>query len=97
MKRDGAHPECVMAIYDRPRDFPGHVVMRKWTLAGGMLTPEQNVTLFAVQGPNPRSAISAARAQCKRLGLTFLPRRQSDDPVMVESWRGRIAAPLAAE
>jgi hypothetical protein len=97
MKRDGI-PECMLAIYDRPRDFPDHVVVRKWTFTGdGTITPEQGVTTFDVRELSPRGAVSAARAHCKRLGLTFLPRTRNDDPVLVESWRGRLGAALAAE
>lgn len=97
MKRDGT-PECVLAIYDRPRDFPDHVVVRQWTFTGdGKITPSQGVTRFDVRELGPRGAVSAARAHCKRLGLSFLPRKRSDDPVLVESWRGFLSATEAAE
>jgi hypothetical protein len=97
MKRD-VTPECVLAIYDRPRDFPDHVVVRQWTFTGdGKITPEQGVTGFDVRELSHRGAVSAARAHCKRLGLRFLPRNRGDDPVLVESWRGRLRSAEAAE
>jgi hypothetical protein len=97
MKRDGT-PESVLAIYDRPRDFPDHVVVRRWTFTGdGKLSPEQGVTAFDVRELSQRGAVSAARTHCKRLGLTFLPRRKDDDPVLVESWRGYLRSAEAAE
>ncbi|HEY6877760.1 MAG TPA: hypothetical protein VI299_07055 [Polyangiales bacterium] len=89
MKRESIQ-ECVLAIYDRPRDFPECVVVRPWTFTpDGKLTPAQSVTTFNVSELGPRGAISAARTHCKRLGLTFLPRDAKDDPMLVESWRGR--------
>jgi len=30
MKQDGT-PVCMLTIYDCPRDFPGHVVVRRWS------------------------------------------------------------------
>jgi hypothetical protein len=97
MKRDGT-PECVLAIYDRPRDFPDHVVVRLWQFsAEGKLTPQQGVTTFDVNELTHRGAVSAARTYCKRMGLSFLPRDRKDDPVLIESWRGRPQLAQAAE
>ncbi len=87
MKRDGT-PECVLAIYDRPRDFPDHIVIRQWLYgAEGKLTPQPGVSTFEVGALGPRGALSAARSYCKRLGLRFLPRDSKDDPVLLESVR----------
>ncbi|HEX5659861.1 MAG TPA: hypothetical protein VFX59_21850, partial [Polyangiales bacterium] len=96
-KRDDT-PECVLALYDRPRDFPDHVVVRQWTFNGdGTMAPDPRVTTFDVQALTPRGAISAARSYCKRMGLSFVPRCGGDDAMLLESWRGRPRMAQAAE
>lgn len=62
-------------IYDRPRDYPDHVVVRKW------LVREQ-------AEPTPctlHDSIEAARAALPP-GLVCLPRDPHDDPFIVETW-----------
>jgi hypothetical protein len=89
MKRDAA-PVCLYAIYDSPRDFPNHVVVRIWQAGPeGGLTPLPEVLKFDITAMGHRVAMSAARGHCRRAGLTFLPRSKGDDPVIVETWKGR--------
>jgi len=97
MKRD-ATPVCVLAIYDRPRDFPDHIVVRRWSFTPeGTLMPQRGVTTFDVTQLSHRGAVSAARTHCKALGLTFIPRGHGDDPVLIESWKGQLQLRDAAE
>jgi len=89
MKRDAA-PVCLYAIYDSPRDFPNHVVVRIWqTSPEGGMTPLPEVLKFDIATMGHRIAMSSARGHCRRAGLTFLPRSKGDDPVIVETWKGR--------
>ena len=90
MKRDAA-PVCLFAIYDSPRDFPHHIVVRVWQFGpDGKVVPTQEAPLtFDIGSLGARGAMAAARAHCRRRGLTFLPRSAGDDPVIVETWKGR--------
>lgn len=89
MRRDEP-AQCLMAIYDRPRDFPSQIVVRRWSYgADGTLAPAADVLTFDVAQLGQRGATSAARTYCKRLGLRFLPRNGGDDPVLMETWHGR--------
>ena len=97
MKQDDT-PVSVLAVYDCPRDFPHHLVVRCWTLtADGTLTPGQRIVTFDVQVLGQRGATSAARSYCKRLGLVFVPRSGGDDPVLVETWQGRLSPLQSAQ
>ena len=84
MKNAGS---SVFAIYDRPRDYPDHVIVRGWSFtAEGKLLPQQETHAFQVTALGVRGAVSAARGFCRRLGLTFVPRSWNDDPVLMETW-----------
>jgi hypothetical protein len=90
MKRDAA-PVCLFAIYDSPRDFPDHIVVRVWQFGpDGKVVPGQEAPLtFDIASLGHRGAMAAARGHCRRCGLSFLPRSAGDDPVIVETWKGR--------
>lgn len=89
MKRDAA-PVCLFAIYDSPRDFPNYVVLRIWQFgADGKPVPLPDVLKFEIAAMGHRAAMKAARAYCRRSGLVFQPRSKADDPVLVETWKGR--------
>ena len=101
MKRDAA-PVCLFAIYDSPRDFPHHIVVRVWQFGpdGKVVPGDEAPSTFDISALGHRGAIAAARAYCRRRGLTFLPRSAGDDPVIVETWKGRpthLADPVAAD
>lgn len=75
----------IHVIYDRPRDWPAHFVVRGWqSLHPGMLTPEGGAVLFA--------DLRAARSHCQRLGLVCFEKDPASDPVIVEVW-----APIGTE
>ena len=89
MKRDAA-PICTYAIYDSPRDFPNQIVVRVWQQSSdGRMVPLPEALTFNIASAGHRAAMIAARKYCRRLGLVFLPRNGSDDPVIVETWNGR--------
>lgn len=97
MKRE-LDPICTFVIYDCPRDFPHHVVVRAWRpSADGGMAPLNEAATFDVAELGHRGAMVAARAHCRRLGLTFLPRSKADDPVIVEIWQGRPKRPEASD
>jgi hypothetical protein len=88
MKRDAA-PVCLFTIYDSPRDYPQHIVVRSWSPgADGKLVPAHEVRTYDIGALGPRGAMSAARGYCRRMGLTYMPRRKNDDPVIAETWMG---------
>lgn len=97
MKQDDT-PVSMLAIYDCPRDYPQHLVVRCWTFTpDGRLEPDRRVVTFDTQELGHRGATSAARAYCKRLGLTFVPRNKGDDPVLVETWQGKLGPAQRAQ
>lgn len=62
-------------IYDHPRDFPDHVVIRMWF---GSNFPHPYVCIL--------DTIEEARAMLEEDGLYCLGRDPSDDPAIVETW-----------
>ncbi|WP_371438317.1 hypothetical protein [Polaromonas sp.] len=64
---------AIWVVYDSPIDFPGRFVARKWL--GDQATSEtlEGKTLDELRGHLPD-------------GLYCLPRDESDDPKIVESW-----------
>lgn len=67
-------------MYDHPRDFPGHVVVRRWLIGGGSPepVPTQECWLF--------DTLENARATMAARGLACLARLPEDDPAIVETW-----------
>ncbi len=69
---------CVWVVYDHPRDFPDHIVVRRqFAMRNG------EVMTAAVGGLY--DDIDAAREDLP-YGLCCLPRYPDDDPVIVETW-----------
>lgn len=60
-------------IYDKPDDFPGGFVARKWLLDQPTSELLQNQTLEGIRAMLPH-------------GLMCLPRAPEDDPRIVETW-----------
>ena len=66
-------------VYDRPRDFPEHfVVRRQWAMRDGTVR-------VALVGGLYRD-LAAARADLEPMGLCCLMRDPNDDPAIVETW-----------
>jgi hypothetical protein len=68
----------ILTVFDHPSDYPNHWVVRKSTIAGGILVPDPHAHLF--------STLALARTHCADQGLAPVPRFASDDPVIVEVW-----------
>jgi hypothetical protein len=66
-------PLELFIIYDHPRDYPGHFVVRRWVL-------DSPTADFAIA-----DTLEAARAEVPA-GMHRIPRRPEDDPVIVETW-----------
>lgn len=66
-------PLELFVIYDHPRDYPGHFVVRRWSGA----KPTQD---FAIA-----DTLEKARAEVP-MGLHRLPHQQGEDPAIVETW-----------
>jgi hypothetical protein len=67
----------MFAIYDHPRDFPEHFVVREWLVAKGLVVPMQEYALA--------STLDEARAEIPP-GMVLIPRFENDDPKIVEVW-----------
>ena len=67
-------PFALWTVYDKPKDFPGLYVARKFTLAGPTPTTMTSEDLDAL-----RNALA-------RMGLVPMARSPEDDPVIIESW-----------
>lgn len=66
-------------IYDHPKDYPRHFVVREWTLPLGVdqKPVAGNPMLFAT--------LEAARHWVPR-GMASMPRSLGDDPKIIETW-----------
>jgi hypothetical protein len=67
-------PFVLWTVYDKPKDFPGLYVARKFTLTGP--TPSAMTS----------EDLSALRSALMRMGLVPMPRSPEDDPVIIETW-----------
>jgi hypothetical protein len=66
-------------VYDRPRDFPDHVVVRQqFAMRSGAVAVAPFCTLYR--------SIDEARADLEPKGLCCLMRHPDDDPTIVETW-----------
>lgn len=65
-------------IYDHPKDFPNHVVVRPWeVVSGGHIEP----------GPQWLcESLEQARELLAPLRLHRLDRQPEDDPTIMETW-----------
>lgn len=64
-------------IYDKPRDFPGKYVIRKWQVKGEKEIPLEGYICDTLQ---------QARSLVEPLGLVRLVRCPGDDPAILEVW-----------
>jgi hypothetical protein len=72
------NPLCVWVIYEKPRDFPNHfVVRRQWAVGKNHIEVDRECHLTRT--------LEEARKLIP-LGLYRFPRDPSDDPFIVESW-----------
>jgi hypothetical protein len=68
-------------IYDHPRDFPDHVVVRPFAVRPGSLEPEPHQVGCLYR------TLTAARTDCRRNGCSgFLQRDPGDDVNIIETW-----------
>src|SRR5579864_6488168 len=67
----------MFTVYDRPEDFPDHIVARLWTSL-----PEPRPTTFLLRA----STIGPVRDFLAALGLTHLSRSPEDNPAVLETW-----------
>lgn len=71
----------MIVIYDKPKDYPGNVVTRRWNVGpDGRMTANVACDLHA--------SVAAARAHIRHSWpwLINVPRGPSDDPCIVETW-----------
>lgn len=71
-------PLKLFTIYDHPKDYPDHFVVRGFTIAGGVPIPDKEPLLFKY--------LEVARQLMLGAGKHRLPPNPEDDPVIVESW-----------
>lgn len=64
-------------IFNAPRDFPNHFVMRRFRIIPGKVVPEYTAGLY--------TSLEEARADVPP-GCYNLGRDESDDPATVETW-----------
>lgn len=64
-------------IYERPKDFPEHFVVRRWTITHGRTAPDLVACLC--------STLAEARETVPP-DLVCMPRMDDDDAVIVEVW-----------
>lgn len=65
-------------VFDHPRDFPAHVVVREQRAGGGLITHAPVACLYA--------SMQEAHHDYRRRGLTWLERQPDDDPCIVGVW-----------
>jgi hypothetical protein len=68
----------IWTVYDRPRDFPAHVVVRRRHITAGCDRPSTAALLFPT--------LAEARAHLAAKQLIRLDRDPADDPAVVEIW-----------
>ncbi len=67
----------MFVIYDHPKDFPGHYVVRRWLVSGA------NVMV------SPQAQLADSLEDARKLipfGKVMLGRAPEDDPVIAEIW-----------
>jgi hypothetical protein len=65
------------AIYDHPRDYPDHFVVREWRITGDQIEPAEDCWLT--------QSLEDARKLIPS-GFYCIGRWRGDDPVIVEVW-----------
>lgn len=66
-------PLEMFVVYDHPKDYPGHFVVRRWFA-------DRPTEDFAIA-----DTIEKVRAEVP-MGLHRMPRQEKDDAVIVEVW-----------
>lgn len=69
----------VWAIYERPRDFPEHFVVRRWRVLDGRRHPV----------PDHLAGLATSLEKARGMvptGLTRLAHQPGEDPKIVETW-----------
>lgn len=67
------------AVYDHPKDYPDHYVVRRFLITPGKSVPEADIYL-------QKENLDELRLSLRLLGLFPIGRDKSDDPVIVETW-----------
>ncbi len=65
-------------IYEKPRDYPNHWCVRRYTIGPNMGVKAHEVSIFI--------DLEEARAFLRRTGLHCVPRHKDDDSVIIETW-----------
>lgn len=68
----------IWTLYDNPRDFPGHCVLRFWRIYPGVYEPNPIACLYDFNVD--------AIADMEQMGLTCIGREYADDLNIVGSW-----------
>lgn len=66
-------------IYDHPTDFPHYYVARKWEIGHGPEPVKTESVIFETD-------LTLLRTHLAKRGYTCLPRDESDEPQIVETW-----------
>jgi hypothetical protein len=65
-------------VYDRPRDFPRHIVVREFICDAGGARPKPFACLY--------DSLQDVRREMRARALFCMPRAPEDDPKIVEVW-----------
>ena len=63
-------------VYDRPRDHPVGFIARRFEISGSIMPTEDTLT----------GELEHLREAFERAGFVKIPRSESDEPQIVESW-----------
>jgi hypothetical protein len=69
------------SIYQNPRDYPGKIVVRGTTIAGGTCEPDETAVYIGESLNDARAVIEALDPN-----LICFPRDENDEPQIVETW-----------
>lgn len=82
----GDYELLVWAIFDSPRDLPGHIVVRAFApQRDGTVLPAREAQAWEI-GSDKEGALESARRYCAARAPTRLERHPGDDPNIVETW-----------
>ena len=73
-------PLVMWVMYESPSDYPNEFVARKWVIRSGAVHP---IYTYYIKRS---SDIETIREELLALGLTRVPRNESDDANIVETW-----------
>lgn len=78
---DRRQPLPMWVMYDRPRDHPTKVIVRKWLV----LAPPESGAVPTAEG-FWTDTVAEAEALLKSYGASPLGRQRGDDPTIVGTW-----------